>query len=294
MPEGAGLCSQLGLVMWHQVWLVRVRRHYVVTLAQLAVMLLVLCSVWDESVAPFRAGPHKDYFFDSADAIEFWGRPNESWTNGELAFAPDEAFFADLVQKVCDSLKGTWKPVPFKNRSMAVEYAEKTPASGSDLQSRRVAVWFDRPADDRLTYHARIRDARFDRHDDYLRGLLVPGPFDTDRFDEMRLLLPIQYFIESLFIEAIKNSSKRLAQMKVELMRFPYPRLFYGSEDRTLSRVALRFAVGFFVPFCFLVVKLVHEKRTGRKVRSPGTRCTCPLKRPLLNLGALFEFETHI
>ncbi|KAL1475894.1 hypothetical protein MTO96_036951, partial [Rhipicephalus appendiculatus] len=51
----------------------------------------------------------------------------------------------------------------------------------------------------------------------------------------------------------------------VELMRFPYPRLFYGSEDHTLSLVALRFAIAFFVPFCLLVVKLVKEKRVGAK-----------------------------
>ncbi|KAK8770172.1 hypothetical protein V5799_013362, partial [Amblyomma americanum] len=48
-------------------------------------------------------------------------------------------------------------------------------------------------------------------------------------------------------------------------MRYPYPRLFYGSEDRTLSRVVLRFGIGFFVPFCVLVVTLVQEKRVGTK-----------------------------
>ncbi|KAH7984904.1 hypothetical protein HPB51_026901 [Rhipicephalus microplus] len=52
-------------------------------------------------------------------------------------------------------------------------------------------------------------------------------------------------------------------------MRFPYPRLFYGSEDHTLSLVSLRFAISFFVPFCLLVVKLVKEKRVGAKVRPP-------------------------
>ncbi|KAK8760649.1 hypothetical protein V5799_028085 [Amblyomma americanum] len=60
-------------------------------------------------------------------------------------------------------------------------------------------------------------------------------------------------------------SMKKQFNTTVELIRFPYPRLFYGSEDRTLSNVVLRFGIGFFVPFCVLVVKLVQEKRVGTK-----------------------------
>ncbi|KAK8770173.1 hypothetical protein V5799_013363 [Amblyomma americanum] len=106
--ESAGCWSQLGLVAWRQVWLMRVRRHYLGTLLQLSCMLLVLSSVWEESVAPYRARPNKDHFFDSADAIEFWGRPNESWTHGSLAFAPKEPFFEDLVARVCKKLGEKW------------------------------------------------------------------------------------------------------------------------------------------------------------------------------------------
>ncbi|KAL3200137.1 hypothetical protein MRX96_043619 [Rhipicephalus microplus] len=69
----------------------------------------------------------------------------------------------------------------------------------------------------------------------------------------------------------IAESLQKPINVKVELMRFPYPRLFYGSEDHTLSLVSLRFAISFFVPFCLLVVKLVKEKRVGAKVR-PNTR----------------------
>nr|XP_037290136.1 uncharacterized protein LOC119185132 [Rhipicephalus microplus] len=107
--ETTGCWSQLGLVMWRQVWLTRVRRHYLVTLLELTCMVFMLSSVWEESVAPYRARPNKDQFFDSADAIEFWGRPNESWNEGTLAFAPDQAFFADLTARVCKELGSKWR-----------------------------------------------------------------------------------------------------------------------------------------------------------------------------------------
>ncbi|XP_077498635.1 retinal-specific phospholipid-transporting ATPase ABCA4-like [Amblyomma americanum] len=275
--EGAGCCGQLGLVSWRQVWLVRVRRHYLRTLLELVCMLVVLSSVWEESVAPYRAHPNKEQFFDSADAIEFWGRPNESWSHGSIAFAPSEPFFADLIGTVCKKLGDQWKPVPLKDAASAAHFADVgltgQPAAARvsvDRESpvpvhRRVAVWFERPSADSLTYHVRIPDAVFDLDGNYWRSLLVPGPTNTDRFDEMRLLLPLQFFIESTFINMTAVSMKKQFNTTVELIRFPYPRLFYGSEDRTLSNVVLRFGIGFFVPFCVLVVKLVQEKRVGTK-----------------------------
>lgn len=264
MSEPAGCWSQLGLVMWRQVWITRIRRRYLTTLVQLAAMLLVMSSVWDESVAPYRAKRRDEQFFDSADAIQFWGRRNESWSNGDLAFAPSLPLFASVVERVCKSLGGNWTPVPFADAEAAIKYVEAAAASGSS-QRRRAAVWFNRTAEDKLTYHVRFPDGRFDTQDDYVRELVVPGPADTDSFDEMRLLLPLQYFVESSLIDVVEGSSKKLVFPNVELMRFPYPALFYGSEDHTLSRVVLRFIVGFFVPFCILVVTLVREKRTGAK-----------------------------
>lgn len=263
--ETTGCWSQLGLVMWRQVWLTRVRRHYLVTLLELTCMVFMLSSVWEESVAPYRARPNKDQFFDSADAIEFWGRPNESWNEGTLAFAPDQAFFADLTARVCKELGSKWTPMPFKDAHEAAQYVEDGASSETTGQERRVAVWFERPETDRLTYHVRIRNAVFDLRDDYKRSLLVPGAADIDLQDEIRLLLPLQYFVESAYIQMIAESLQKPINVKVELMRFPYPRLFYGSEDHTLSLVSLRFAISFFVPFCLLVVKLVKEKRVGAK-----------------------------
>ncbi|KAL1480109.1 hypothetical protein MTO96_051312 [Rhipicephalus appendiculatus] len=58
---------------------------------------------------------------------------------------------------------------------------------------------------------------------------------------------------------------KKPINRTLELLRFPYPRLFYGSEDHTLSRTVLRFAIAFFVPFSLLVTKLVREKRAGTR-----------------------------
>ncbi|KAL1485984.1 hypothetical protein MTO96_031590 [Rhipicephalus appendiculatus] len=104
MPFPPTFRKQVGLVLWRHVWLTRIRHHYVITLLELAGMLLLMSSVWDDSVAPYRARPHKDLFFDSSTATALWGRLNESWTHGSLAFAPDQPFYANLMARVCAAL----------------------------------------------------------------------------------------------------------------------------------------------------------------------------------------------
>ncbi|XP_077548787.1 phospholipid-transporting ATPase ABCA3-like [Haemaphysalis longicornis] len=164
--------------------------------------------------------------------------------------------------------RSTWvtssQPVPFERAEAATAYVEEDVSPPSD-QTRRVAVWFNRTADNKLTYHVRFPDARFDMQDGYLRRAILPGPADTDSYDEMRLLLPLQYLVESTFAGQVAAHLGKSLSHDVFLIRLPYPRLFYGSDEHTLATVALRFAVGFSVPFSALVVKLVREKRAGTK-----------------------------
>ncbi|KAH6941943.1 hypothetical protein HPB50_024616 [Hyalomma asiaticum] len=151
--------NQMRLVFWRHVWLSRIRRHYVITLLELAGMLLLMSSVWDDSVAPYRARPHKDQFFDSVAPTALWGRRNESWT----------------------------QPMPFPDPVEAAQYADqgKAPAWPAEDVHRRVAVWFEQPVPDQLTYHVRFPDADFDLHQEYRLNLLVPGPANTDDIDEI-------------------------------------------------------------------------------------------------------------
>ncbi|KAH6940741.1 hypothetical protein HPB50_005782 [Hyalomma asiaticum] len=179
--------NQMRLVFWRHVWLSRIRRHYVITLLELAGMLLLMSSVWDDSVAPYRARPHKDQFFDSVAPTALWGRRNESWTRGSVAFAPDQPFFVDLITRVCKALGPEWEPMPFPDPVEAAQYADqgKAPAWPAEDVHRRVAVWFEQPVPDQLTYHVRFPDADFDLHQEYRLNLLVPGPANTDDIDEI-------------------------------------------------------------------------------------------------------------
>ncbi|XP_049514501.1 retinal-specific phospholipid-transporting ATPase ABCA4-like [Dermacentor silvarum] len=207
----ASCCGQVWLVLWRHVWLSRIRRHYLVTLLELAGMLLLMSSVWDDSVAPYRARPHKDQFFDIAEPTDFWGRRNESWTRGSLAFAPDQPFFADLVARVCKALGPEWIPMPFEDAAEAAQFADEGKAEAwlaGDVH-RRVAVWFQQPAPDRLIYHVRFPDADFDLRQEHRLSLLVPGPANTDDFDEIRLLLPLQYLIESTYLNMTAERLKK-------------------------------------------------------------------------------------
>ncbi|KAL1485985.1 hypothetical protein MTO96_031591 [Rhipicephalus appendiculatus] len=78
--------------------------------------------------------------------------------------------------------------MPFQDAVKAAEFADegKTVAltSANDVH-RRVAVWFEQPAPDRLTYHVHFPDADFDLYQEHRLNLLVPGPANIDDFDEI-------------------------------------------------------------------------------------------------------------
>ncbi|KAG0414030.1 hypothetical protein HPB47_008824 [Ixodes persulcatus] len=277
--------NQFSLVLWKHVYMNRIRRHWAGTLLQVLAMVVLQYGVWEESVAPYAASPNKERSFDMTKPMDLWGQRNRSAPRGRLAFAPPSNPFGEVVRRACDRLDSAlpvesakpgnirWfaDPVPLANATALDAYLRRW-ENGTRLL---LGVQFEARDNDTngsssssLSYAVRAPFGTFDLQLQYKRHLLIPGPKDIGRFGEMTILLPLQYAVESAFIDIIAESRQKNATRHVELQRLPYPRLFYGprkSEERTLSLTALRFAIGFFVPFGVVVVTLVREKRSGMK-----------------------------
>ncbi|XP_064477790.1 phospholipid-transporting ATPase ABCA3-like isoform X2 [Ornithodoros turicata] len=248
--------SQLPLVLWKHVYLTRIRRHYVATLLQVAFMVLLLNGVWEESVAPYSAAPSKEQFYDVSDPLEPWRRKN--FTHGLFAFTPPTGIALNISGKAAPIL-GSWTLMPMENTSALQDFVAQ---EGED----RVGIAFKEEPDG-ISYVVRFKDTEFDIGLDYGEDLLTPGPRSVDNSHEITRLLPVQYAVESSIIQltAPRESNYSDNHNMLELQRFPYPRVFEGSEGATLSMVAIRFGIGIFVPFCTLVMTLVQEKSTGMK-----------------------------
>ncbi|CAN8028055.1 unnamed protein product, partial [Ixodes persulcatus] len=277
--------NQFSLVLWKHVYMNRIRRHWAGTLLQVLAMVVLQYGVWEESVAPYAASPNKERSFDMTQPMDLWGQRSRSAPRGRLAFAPPSNPFGEVVRS--EGLRQAGRLAPWNGENI-LWFADPVPLANATALDAYLRSWengtrlllgvqFEARDNDTngssssLSYAVRAPFGTFDLQLQYKRHLLIPGPKDIGRFGEMSepLAFISIYAVESAFIDIIAESRQKNATRHVELQRLPYPRLFYGprkSEERSLSLTALRFAIGFFVPFGIVVVTLVREKRSGMKV----------------------------
>lgn len=115
-----------------------------------------------------------------------------------------------------------------------------------------------------LDYQVRVNGINFDVNVHYRRFLLLPSALVLDSFGEMTYLLPIQYAVDTAYIEAVSTALDRPLDYEVTLRRFPYPSLYPEDFPTTYARVAFRFVVAFWLPFIFLVMQIVDERPSWR------------------------------
>ncbi|KAK8788535.1 hypothetical protein V5799_021690 [Amblyomma americanum] len=111
----------------------------------------------------------------------------------------------------------------------------------------------------------RVNGVQFDVNVHYRRFLVMPGALNLRTFGETNYLLPIQYAVDTAYLEAIITASWQCCFAQVELQRFPYPSLYPEDFGTTYARVVIRFAIAFWLPFTLFVVQIVDERVSGMR-----------------------------
>ncbi|KAK8788606.1 hypothetical protein V5799_021619 [Amblyomma americanum] len=118
-----------------------------------------------------------------------------------------------------------------------------------------------------LDYEVRVHGIQFDVNVRYRRFLMLPAALNLDAFSEMTYLLPIQYAVETAFIEVVSKAKNESRDYEVRLQRFPYPSLYPEDFPTTYARVAIRFAIAFWIPFTLFVIQIVDERASGMRTQ---------------------------
>ncbi|KAK8757101.1 hypothetical protein V5799_000191 [Amblyomma americanum] len=118
-----------------------------------------------------------------------------------------------------------------------------------------------------LDYEVLVHGIQFDVNVRYRRFLMLPAALNLDAFSEMTYLLPIQYAVETAFIEVVRKAKNESLDYEVRLQRFPYPSLYPEDFPTTYARVAIRFAIAFWIPFTVFVIQIVDERASGMRTQ---------------------------
>ncbi|XP_075527982.1 phospholipid-transporting ATPase ABCA3-like isoform X2 [Dermacentor variabilis] len=126
----------------------------------------------------------------------------------------------------------------------------------------------------KMDYEVRVHGVEFDVNVRYRRFLVLPSTLNLRTFSEMTYLLPVQYAVETAYLEAVSKEEKKYLDYEVVLRRFPYPSLYPEDFSTNYCRAVIRFAVAFWLPFILLVVHIVDERASGmrQQLRLYGVR----------------------
>ncbi|XP_077512885.1 ATP-binding cassette sub-family A member 17-like [Amblyomma americanum] len=268
---GSSSWLQLMMVLWKNIYLKRLCRHYTTTLLEIVLMVVLLLGIQEDSVV-------REPFIRKGDTIFMPIRSNAFWNSQPDMARIQQVYFAPVANKYLAWLTRTAMKelgVPNvtglpskKDLVSAMLKQNKTPVSTVGLAytnmapkdtttvpiSLRVTFFGGRlPFDVKLLYSQRI--------------LSQPaGPAAEERFPEMNTLLPIMGALQQLHLQrqaGLFNHTERLEPPT--LRRFPYPSYIQHEDTKNYALVLTRFCIGMLIPFAVFVARLSEEKSTGMK-----------------------------
>ncbi|KAK8774829.1 hypothetical protein V5799_010636 [Amblyomma americanum] len=257
------------LVLWKNIYLKRLCRHYTTTLLEIVLMVVLLLGIQEDAVVrePFiRKG---NTYFAPVHPDAYWNTQPDMVQIRRVLFAPvDNKYASWLTRTALQDLRVlSVTGLPSEKELVAAMRKENsTPV-------RTVGLFFKDmpPTDPPVSLHISFFGGPlpFDVHVNYPERILSQpeGPSSEERFPEMNTLLPIMNALHQRHLEQqallFKRTQRRLH--KVHFQRFPYPTYIQHKDTKNYALVLTRFCIGMLVPFAVFVARLSDEKATGMK-----------------------------
>ncbi|XP_064477189.1 phospholipid-transporting ATPase ABCA1-like [Ornithodoros turicata] len=264
---------QLYIILWKNVYISGIRRHYSWTVVELLFVAATLYGVWNDALEIRYGDPVPAEVFPRVHPLQLW--PKDVST---LIYTPNQAFVSQVMRSVSHELFiPSLKAVSTADEVVGLMEAD----AESKVGSRCLAIVFEDPAlnpdklPEQVRYHIRYKGLRFDINLDYLQKLELPGPSQWEAFKETTALLPVLYSLEKNFLQVVaaaRNINVN-AMNDIQLQRFPYPRYYTEEFDRSYTTLVFRFGTAFLVPFTKIVARITGEKCSGMRelLRIAGT-----------------------
>ncbi|XP_077553367.1 phospholipid-transporting ATPase ABCA3-like [Haemaphysalis longicornis] len=263
---------QLHVIIWKNIYLKRVCRHYAATLIEAVLMVVLLLGIQEDSVVREPLIRRTDTVYQPAHPRQFWNTQPDMARISTVYYTPENRYINSLIREAFARLGVSHvEAVPTEQQlvTIARELANATPPA------RAVALKFwgfvENGTDERPAHlHASLFTGPlpFDIQLHYPEWLIAQpeGPVKEEQFPEVNTLLPIMAALQQrdLELQALRFAYP-YPLPPVKLQRFPYPEHIEHKDTKNYALVLTRFCIGMLIPFSVFVARLAEEKSTGMK-----------------------------
>nr|XP_037289980.1 LOW QUALITY PROTEIN: ATP-binding cassette sub-family A member 3-like [Rhipicephalus microplus] len=272
LHPGASPWRQLLMVLWKNIYIKRMQRHYTTTLLEIVLMVVLLLGIQDDAEVVEPLVRRGDTYFRPISTYTYWNTQPDMAQITQVYFAPVEnRYLARLTHDAMADLRVVHLTgfATEKELVAAMRLQNGTPVHTVALLYTDVAPG-DRDSVP-VSLHVNFFGGRlpFDVRVNYLKRLLSQpeGPSKEERFPEVNTLLPIMGALQQRHLEyqSMRHNRTTSRMRPVHLQRFPYPTYIEHKDTKNYALVLTRFCVGMLVPFAVFVARLSEEKTSGMK-----------------------------
>ncbi|KAH6923180.1 hypothetical protein HPB50_024603 [Hyalomma asiaticum] len=266
-------CRQLFIILWKNVYVKRISRHYLSTVLEVALMVTLLLGIQEDSVVREPLLRRGDTLFEPTKTGTFWNTQPDIAHIDTVYFAPKSRYLSALTRSAFARLN-VRKVIEVPTEQQLIESA-RNDANGT-LPATSVLLLYtnfvgvNETEAVPVSLHVSMFAGRlpFDLQVLYQQRLISQpeGPVAEERFPEMNTLLPVMGALQQRHLEMQADRVSYLYPIEqLTLQRFPFPSYLEYKDTKNYALVLTRFCIGMLIPFSFFVAKLADERVTGMK-----------------------------
>ncbi|XP_077564416.1 phospholipid-transporting ATPase ABCA3-like [Haemaphysalis longicornis] len=260
---------QLHVLLWKNIYVKRMRRHYLTTLLEIVLIVALLLGIQDDAVVREPLVRHGSTIYSPASPADLWSALPDMANITRVYFAPSTSYLSWLTRTAFFEL-GVIEVVELNNQkelaTVAMQLANET------LPARAIALHYSFPANDDperpASLHVSFYASRlpFDIQCRYAQRLISQpeGPTVEEFFPEVNTLLPAVAWLQQRHLQFHAQRCNCTLE-PIRLRRFPYPPHIEHKDTKNYAFVLTRFCIGVLVPFAVTVARLTEERASGMK-----------------------------
>ncbi|KAH9373322.1 hypothetical protein HPB48_018375 [Haemaphysalis longicornis] len=267
--------KQLYILLWKNVYLKRLCRHYLTLVLEIAFLVALLMGIQEDAVVREPLVRRADTVYEDTTAVHFWNTQKDQAHITKVYYYPENDYVRLLTTTAMKALNVS-AVVGLRSEQQLLKAAGETANSSGPVASLALhykGKFLNDTHGKPVSLHVVLYAGRlpFDVQGNYRQRLVAQpeGPSAEEHFPEMHTLLPVMGVLQRthLQLQARRFNYSHWLDLgtAVRLRRFPFPTYIEQRDTKNYALVLTRFCIGMLIPFSVLVARVTDERATGGK-----------------------------